>query len=429
MRRLFLFAILALIAGACNKDYTGTDAGYGSLKISAITDRSVISIQSRAANLNPETYFLTLQSDKGIAYDDVFPAGGIISNLPAGTYTGRLKSEANEFTVPAFDTPFYAATVNNILITSGGTTPVEFICKQLNAGVKFIYDPSLAAAGYTTVVPVITQSGNDLSYSGDNSDATGYFAAGDAMLTLLDENGTPIQISYVSTEIPLIFMAKELWTITLKAVLNPIGNAAIIATVDVDDITDRALEITIDPTYVPAVIVFSENFANCTGPNYPIAGEEFSTSGTGYPNLNTAQIIANSGLTGWTFEYGYTCNNGLKMGIGAGTGIATTPKLTAIGTTPATVTLTFMAANWETSSKGLKIDVIGDGSIVSPTGGVVTLPAGTGNGQTISESSAMKQYTVIISGATQDTQIVFSPAATGNNNRYFLADVTIVTGG
>jgi hypothetical protein len=312
------------------------------------------------------------------------------------------------------------------VITSGGTTPVEFICKQLNAGVKFVYDASLAAAGYANIVPVITQSGQSLNYSGDNLTATGYFTAGNAILKLLDEDGAPVKISSVSTEIPLTFMAKELWTITLKAVMPPIGSSAtIIASVDVFDIIDRSLDITIDPTFVPVVTVFSESFASCTGSNYPIAGETFSTSGS-FPGLTT-QAIATAGLTGWTFESGYTCNKGLKMGVSAGAGIATTPKLAAIGVFPKTITLTFLAANWEPASRGLKVEVIGAGSVVSPAGGAITLSAGTGNTLPISEASEMKQYTVVIEGATQDTQIVFSPSSTTVSNRYFLADVIVTT--
>jgi len=430
MKKLFSLAVLALIIVACNKNYKGTDKGYGSLKVRAVTDRSVISIQTRAANLNTETYFLTLQSDQGIAYDKVFPAGGTISNLSAGTYTGRLKSEATEFTVPAFDSPFYAATVNNIVITSGGTTSVEFVCKQSNVGVKFVYDPSLEVAGYSDIVPIVTQSEYSLSYSGSDRAATGYFAAGSAALKLLDGE-TPIQISGSLTEIPLTLAAKELWTITIKAVTPPVedGKATITVTVDTEDIIVRTLEITIGSTEVPidpSLIVFQESFANCTGPNYPIEGAIFSTSGTGYPSLATEQAIANAGLINWTFVNGYTCKDGLKMGIGSPNhGTATTPPLTEIGATPTTVILTFMAANWETTSRGLKVDVTGDGSVVSPDGGVITLPVGTSNGETISAASAMKRYTVVIEGATQNTQIVFSPASTTGSNRYFLADITV----
>ena len=414
-----------LIASACNRKYTDTDAGYGLLKISAVTDRSVVSIQSRAVNLNPETYFLVLQSEQGIAYDGVFPVGGTISNLPAGTYTGRLMSEATQFAVPAFDSPFYAATVNNIVITSGGTTSVDFVCKQSNAGVKFVYDPSLEAAEYGDIVPVITQSENSLSYSEANRTATGYFAAGTATLKLFDGE-TPIPISGLLTEIPLTLVAKELWTITLKAVVSPDeGKAAIIAAVETD-VIERSLEITIGiVTTDPSLIVFREDFANCTGPDYPIEGETFSSGGF-INSLAFGDALVKAGLTGWEFVNGYTCNNGLKMGIASGNGTATTPPLAVLGATPSTIVLTFMAANWETASRSLMVEVTGDGSVVSPAGGTIVLPAGTSNGGIISEASAMQQYTVVINGATQDTRIVFSPSSTTGNNRYFLADITVV---
>jgi len=428
MRKLFLFTILVFAAIACNKKYTNTDAGYGSLKVTAITDRSVISIQSRAANLDPETYILTLQSDQGIAYNGVFPTGGTISDLPAGTYIGRLKSEATEFSIPAFDSPFYAATVNNIVITSGGTTPVEFVCRQANAGVKFIYDPSLEAAGYGDIVPVVTQAENSLNYSGSNRSETGYFAAGDVTIKLLDED-TPIQISGSSTEITLSLAARELWTITLKAVVTPDnGRATIAVTIDTD-VIERTLEITIGSavtTIDPALIVFSESFELCTGRNYPIAGETFSTNTTGAYALNSQEAIDGVGLTGWTFETGYTCNKGLRMGNGTANGTATTPPLTEIGATPTTVVLTFMAANWEPDAKNIRVEVEGDGAIASPNNGIIALPAGTSSGGVISESAAMKRYNVVINGATENTKIVFAPTlGNSSRNRYFLADITV----
>ena len=430
MKKLFPLVILAFAIVACNKKYSGTDNGYGSLKMSAITDRSVISIQSRAANLNTETYILTLQSAQSVVYDGVFPSGGIISDLPAGTYTGRLRSEATEFAVPTFDLPFYAATVDNIVITSGGTTSIQFVCKQANAGVKFVYDPSLAAAGYGNIVPVVAQSEYRLSYSDANRNATGFFLAGSATLMLLDGE-TPVPISGSQTEIPLTLAAKELWTITIKAVVPPDegGRSTITVTVDTE-IDERTMEIIIDPTATstdPALIMFQENFELCTGPNYPIEGATFSSSGFNN-SLTSEEALNRAGLTGWTFVSGYTCKNGLKMGVTSGNernGIATTPELIAIGATPANVILTFLAANCEVSPIGLKIDVTGDGSVVSPAGGIITLPAGTSSGGVVSSASAMKRYTVIINGATQNTRIVFSPSSASGNNRYFLADIAV----
>ena len=410
MRKLLLAAVLVLVAGACNKDYNDTDAGYGSLKVSAVIDQN--------ANINPETYFLTLQSDEGIAYNKAFPVGGEISDLPAGTYVGKLKSEAAEFAVPVFESPFYSTTVNNIVITSGGTTSVEFVCKQTNTGVKFIYDSSLGAAGYSNITPVITQSGHSLSYSGANKTSTGYFTAGNATLKLLNGD-VPIMFGGSLTEIPLTLESKDPLTITLKAIVASDKHKAVITDTDA---THRSMEITIGATVISTV--FSESFANCTGTNYPIAGETFNSSGYA-GSLASESALIRAGLSEWTLESAYSCNNGLKMGVTAGNGIAITPQLEALGTTPTNVTLTFMAANWETAQRTLRVGVTGDGSVVSPAGGTINLPSGTANGNVISTTSAMRQYTVTIEGATKDTRIVFSPSSSSGSNRYFLADVNV----
>jgi hypothetical protein len=436
--RLSPLAALALTfvitLASCAKEPAAPEAtdGRGTLRVEAVANPAVIHIQgkTRAANLDVDTYHLTLQSGATIAYSGTIPEGGTIPDLPAGTYTGILRSEATDFTAPAFDTPFYSATATNLVITPGGTTPVSFDCRQSNAGVRFVYDSSLAAAGLGDIIPVIAQDGNNLTYSGTNHTATGYFAAGGATLTLTD-GGAPVALSGGATSAPLTFAARELWTITLKAVAQS-GGAGIEVTLD-QETDNREQEFTLDPsdngggTPDPSAVLFSEDFAGCTGPAYPVEGATFDASAT-FPTLMMAQTIEDAGLTGWTFTNGYTCAGGLKMGKNTGverSGIATTPPLAALGDTPATVTLTFLAANVEAQARELTVGTTGAGSVTSPAGGAVALPVGTPDGETVSAGAAMKRYTVTIDGATRNTRIVFAPAATTGDSRYFLADVTV----
>jgi hypothetical protein len=397
--------------------------------VEASADPAVIQIQgkTRAANLDVTTYHLTLQSGATIAYSGTIPADGTIADLPAGSYTGILRSSATDFTAPAFDTPFYSATVEGIEITSGGTTPVAFDCRQSNVGVKFVYDASLTAAGLDDIIPVITQSENNLTYSGTDKDNTGYFAAGGATLTLTD-GGAPGALSGGATSAPLTFAAREVWTITLKAVAQSGGATGVEVSVDTET-DNREQEITLDPdntdnTPDPSAIILSEDFAGCTGPAYPTEGAVFNASAT-FATITYAADAEEAGLEGWEFTNGFLCAGGVKMGKNAGVernGVAITPPLAGLGDTPATVTLTFLAANFEAQVRDLTISTTGAGSVTS---GTIALPAGTPDGETIAAGAAMKRYTVTIEGATQNTRIVFSPAATTGDNRYFLADVTV----
>ncbi|MDR2882192.1 MAG: DUF4493 domain-containing protein [Alistipes sp.] len=425
-----VFAAAAIFT-SCNRT-TDYETGYGSLAVSAWSDPTVIDVDSpaatRAANLDTKTYHLTLQSGTTVAYDGMIPADGKIENLPAGTYTGTLQSAQSRFTVPAFDAPFYSATAANIVITPGGTTPVAFLCRQINAGVRFVYDTSLATAGLGDIIPVIAQGAGSLAYSGTNRNATGHFTPGGATLTLTLD-GTPLTVAGAGS-VPMTLAAREVWTVTLR--VNP-NNGGVGIEAELDTETDgRDMEITVDPsgggdggnnggTPGPAMVVFAADFAKCTGPAYPAEGATFNASAW-FPTLTLLSAIEAAGLSGWTFENGYLCAGGLKMGNMAGTtgGTATTPPLAALGDTPATVVLTFLAANFESAPAGLAVSVTGGGSVAS--GGSITLPAGTPDGGTIAASAAMKRYTVTITGATAATRVVISSAAA---NRYFLADLNV----
>jgi hypothetical protein len=367
------------------------------------------------------------------AYDGILPEEGMIPDLPAGSYTGTLRSEREAFTlVPAFDTPRYSATVEGIVIPPGATASVEFVCRQTNAGVRFLYDPSLAEAGYGDAVPVLALGSHDLEYSGGDKDNTGYFMPGTAVLTLTD-GGVPLTLSGASSS-SLRLSERELWTVTLTtAASQGTGGSGITASVDTETI-GRELTVTVGPPAdkpAPPVTppadgktLLRETFARCAGSAYPVAGAVFNSSAA-YPALNTPERIAAAGLGGWELNNAYTCAGGLKMGKGGTGGTATTPPLSALGGATADVVVTLLAAGWEAAPIGLRVSVVGGGRVVSPAGGVLSLSAGTPNGKVVAPSSAMTRYAVAIDGATRDTRIVFAPAADKGNNRYFLADITV----
>ncbi len=385
---------------------------------------------TRAANLDTKTYHLTLKSGATTAYEGTMPAGGKIENIPAGTYTGTLRSTPAEFAAPAFDTPVYSATVSGIKVTAGGSTPVDFDCAQTNAGVKFVYDASLATAGMAAVVPVVAQGNNNLAYSGANKSATGYFKAGAAALTLTLD-GKPLTVGG-SGSVPLTLAAQEVWTVTLKA-NAPSGGAGI--TVEVDPGTENNdTAVTLDPPGTPANpadMVLAQDFAACTGPALPVAGAVFNAKAT-YAGISGSSATA-AGLAGWTLGSGVArAQGGVRIGqsqpnftTGATAGSITTPALAALGSETTAVTVSFRAANHETAPGGITVSVSGGGTVSSPLGGAISLPAGTADGATIAESAAMKPYTVVVTGATSATCITFTTASNTVVNRFFLSDIKV----
>lgn len=422
---------LTVVFVSCNKYNPGEEeVGYGTLTITASSDPTVVNIDTRAANLDVTTYHLTLKSSTKTVYDGTMPAAGKLEHIPAGTYTATLSSSAQAFAVPAFDAPFYSATVNNIVINPGGSTPVDFDCKQTNAGVKFVYDPSLVEEGLAEIVPTVTQGENSLVYADANRTATGYFKAGEAALTL-SLNGKPLTVGGAAS-VPLTLDAREVWTVTLR--IDPTSGDAVI-TADVDTSTEgKDVTVTLDPPTnggdAPiGAIVLAQDFALCTGPALPVAGAMFN-AGANYGSLLSDELVTAAGLDGWDLDVVFSAQGGVRVGlgnagIGGSGGSITTPALTALGTETATVTVSFLAAAFEPAQGNIKVSVSGGGTVSSPESGLVALPAGTANNEVIAESATMKPYTVVITGATASTRITLATALTNEVNRFLLSDLEV----
>ncbi len=96
--------LIAALFVSCKRtgDY---EPGYGSLQVTALSDPTVIDIDSqsanaanttRAANLDTKTYHLTLRSATATAYDGTMPEDGTLENIPAGAYTATLSANKRE---------------------------------------------------------------------------------------------------------------------------------------------------------------------------------------------------------------------------------------------------------------------------------------------------------------------------------------------
>lgn len=240
MKKLWLPVLLAsAFVVSCTKGTTSMD-GTGTLILSSTVNNGVIDVTTRA-NMMPGDftgYVLTLE---GPDIEEMScPADGKIEGLTPGDYIVGLSNLTADF-VPAFGDPRYGGTKSATVI-AGGQTPVAIVLTQANAGVRFVYDQSLADTGLGAMVATVAQDGNALSYGGANRDATGYFAPGEVALTL-DNGGEVITIGGQANK-KYTLAAKEVWTITLKVAATTRG-LSVSAEIDVT-VTDKTDEVEVD---------------------------------------------------------------------------------------------------------------------------------------------------------------------------------------
>ena len=155
-------------------------------------------------------------------------------------------------------------------------------------------------------------------------------------------------------------------------------------------------------TAAPSTInVFNETFADCDG----TGGNDGSWNGT------IAQNDLHPDNDKWTFENGNGAKGCAKFGTGKKKGSATTPALGKSGT----LTLSFRAAAWNTSSEKTTLNLsVSTGSINKSS---VELTKGE-----------FTSYTATITNATDETTITFEAANT-SDNRFFLDDVVVTKPG
>lgn len=241
MKRLLLTLTLPLaLLFSCSSDggeQTLNPDDSGSIVLSPQIVLDADNISTRATSTDWTTYtVIVTDSESTEVFKGTFPSGGIIRDLPVGNYTVKLTSHPGGFAAPAFDTQVYEGS-ETAAVTKGGSTPVHITCYQANAGVYFVYDPSLAAAGLDDVVPTVTQQEGALEYSGDYDAATGYFLPKTATLTVMN-GSTPIKIDdQIERELDL--QAKQLWQITLKVGASG-GGVTVTAEIDVTVIDKKA---------------------------------------------------------------------------------------------------------------------------------------------------------------------------------------------
>jgi hypothetical protein len=220
MKKLFFLSLFAplLIAGCEDADRVPQAVlpdggeGTGSLSVGCRV-RFDVGAATRTST-DPLTYSLILDGPDG-KVSTALPEDGSIKNLTKGSYNVTLTSHPDGIPAAAFDTPVYTASAENVAINAGQTTTVELVCTQVNAGIRFEYDPSLIEAGMLNVVPKVTQGGSGLEFVGKTKNSVGHFPAGEVTVTV-DDAGNPVPIVGENQK-TLQLKARQLWKIKLSA--------------------------------------------------------------------------------------------------------------------------------------------------------------------------------------------------------------------
>lgn len=229
--------------------------GKGAIRLSSEIDLKTEDVTTRATDTDINTFKVVLTDSNNQSTTHDYPANNIIPDIPVGNYTITVTSHPNGIPAPAFDTQVYSASTT-VEVTKDATAPVTLVCKQVNAGVFFEYDQSLADAGLTAVVPTMTTATDALVYE-NSSTAVGYFAPGTVTLTV--KNGTTELKFGGQTSKDYTLAAQELWKIKLfipaDAAEGSISISATVETTTIPQEDELGLEIPEPPVTTLTVTV------------------------------------------------------------------------------------------------------------------------------------------------------------------------------
>lgn len=287
MRKLLLLALLvpALLASCSDNSVDPIqEEGKGALALKPGVDKKEIHKEDSRATPTDDfsTWSVFLNGEKM-----GFPSTGLIEELEPDTYTVKVTSHGNGFTAPAFDTQVYEGSTS-VAVKAGQTAEAKVTCKQVNAGVFFVYDASLADIGLSDLVPTVTHTEGALEYSGANRENKGYFNTGVVTVTV-KQGGT--EKNFSDGPKTLTLGAAELWKVTLKAATSTTGDITL--TVDVEEINEpnkfAEWELSVEP---PTTVTLPVGGASITG--------FLTTNDQVRLYLNTTGVTAtwNNGFTG-----------------------------------------------------------------------------------------------------------------------------------
>ena len=265
---IIYFAFLAAVAtlAGCDNLQDGPGREPATIKTSFCLANTLLATRG-AGSTDTNSFILKITNSGGdIIYNGLYGLKPAEISIPAGSYSLSVVSE--QFEAPAWESPVYGDSVD-IVVASGETASVAFVCKMLNTGVRI-----KMSERYLSKFPgllVVEQPGGSLSFS-YGEQRFGYFSAGNASFKGTDSKGE------LQTLFSKSFNAGDMLTLSLDA-----------GSVD----SQGTLRITVDTTRnwrSEAIVV--DNYSGGSG-NGQSAASAYSV----------AEAAGHAGETAWVWGY------------------------------------------------------------------------------------------------------------------------------
>lgn len=183
----FLYTIcclFGLLAVSCQEDDemgNGRSTGYLRLQIATNT-----SMATKAEEVyNPKQLAVKVVNSEGESVWDTddWTTIGESQNikLPVGTYTVQASSAGFDGKTSAYDKPYYAGSVSDVMVTKDGETTAKVVCTLANVKVTVNFADDFKTAFKTAAVTVggLEESADPLSFTMGGNEGVGYFPVTD----------------------------------------------------------------------------------------------------------------------------------------------------------------------------------------------------------------------------------------------------------
>lgn len=232
----FLYTIcclFGLLAVSCQEDDemgNGSSTGYLRLQIATNT-----SMATKAEEVyNPKQLAVKVVNSEGETKwetDDWTTLGEEQSiNVPVGTYTVQASSAGFDGKTSAYDKPYYAGSVSDVVVTKDGETTAKVVCTLANVKVTVNFADDFKTAFKTAAVTIggLKESADPLSFTMGGNEGVGYFPVTDIYAKIAVVNQSDVANNQTDTITGVEARDHYIFNYTIA----PTGNGSI--TIDVD---------------------------------------------------------------------------------------------------------------------------------------------------------------------------------------------------
>ncbi len=225
-----LFGFLVVSCQEDDEMGNGSSTGYLRLQIATNT-----SMATKAEEVyNPKQLAVKVVNSEGESVWDTddWTTIGESQNikLPVGTYTVQASSAGFDGKTSAYDKPYYAGSVSDVMVTKDGETTAKVVCTLANVKVTVNFADDFKTAFKTAAVTVggLEESADPLSFTMGGNEGVGYFPVTDIYAKIAVVNQSNVANNQTDTITGVQARDHYIFNYTIA----PTGNGSI--TIDVD---------------------------------------------------------------------------------------------------------------------------------------------------------------------------------------------------